>query len=744
MSRFRTSCRATKSERKGLAAATLSVLTAMNLGGAAFAQEKDHEATGGVETVVVTAERRAEDQRTVPIAVTAISPKKLEALSLRNVDTVQMVTPSLNYGSSNAFSDTFIRGIGSNSPLPGLETSVATYVDGAYVARGVGAIFDLLDTSSVQILNGPQGTLYGRNATGGAIVITTADPVDDYEGHALVEYGNFNRVLAEAVLNAPLTDTIDARFAGRYTRYDGYKENLALGTKAGESDAYDVRLKIGWHPSNQFSSVLSAETSRTIADENEAQNGVPAPYCLGCLFTGEKVPGFYEFYSDMKGPDSRINDRNVNLHSKATFGIFNLDIVSAYRDLTFRDFNDLDATAAPLLTVHFAAGGKTFTQDVTLTSDSGTWVDGLLGVSYLNDQSAVSDFDTGAFVAPLQMAFGDVPRGMNSVLSDSISVFGEVSVKPLERLKITLGGRYNHDERTLRTNQNLAASVGFGGGAPTMFTERASFDSVTPRAVIDYDFGLVNTYASYNRGFKAGGFNNPTFAPGAPVSPEKTDSYEIGAKYSSPDNSFLLDVDGFISRSKDLQVSVADIVSGGIAIKNAASASAKGVETNLTYVINENLNIFAGGDYLFSRFVHFPNASVAIATPAGLISGIEDLSGTVTPRSPRWTLFVGSSAETLITDSWRLHLDGVLHFTSRYDFFPGAGGSLMTDQQASMALVNASGYVAPVDDKFQIGFYVNNLTGKKYYQTIQSSPPFGVYFLAAMPRTYGLRLKYNL
>lgn len=699
-----------------------------------------------VEDIIVTAQRRSESLQRVPISVTAVTPARIEELNLRSIDALQAVAPSLVFSKGQGFSQTFIRGVGTSFPAPGLEGSVATYVDGAYISRGIGTLFDLLDTQNVQVLNGPQGTLYGRNATGGAILLTTSEPTDRLEGYALAEYGRYNHVLGEAVLNIPISPTLSARFAGRYTQEDGYIHNLTLDKDAPAFKSYTVRGKLKWEPSSDFSAVLTVEQSRIKQGLLPHVNSVPAPLCLGCAITGE-VPVRADDYvvrNDLVEKDNISKSTSVNLRLKLSSGIFNIESVTAYRNLFNDAVNDLDGTGVNLFNYYAYLGGKTFTQDLTVSTSSGTWVDATVGLSYLRDKGFFFPRLTGGAFAAVVPIAGDFPAAQNFVRTESVSAFAEVVLKPVDHLSITLGARYNYDDRQLRATENLAANLSFAGGVgPMAFRQGASFRSVTPRAVIAYDFGIVNAYASYNRGFKAGGFNTPVFAPVDAVRPETIDSFEAGLKFVSPDRRLRASIAGFYYLQDDLQVSVIDLTVGGTVIRNAASAKGRGVEADFSYTPVKGLEIFGGATYLHARFKSFPDASVNLVTPTGLVAGIEDLSGKPVPRAPDFAGYIGANVEQSVTPDWKVGLNAVARHSSSFDFYPGAGGQLRFDRQPAYTMVNVSGYVGPTNNSFQIGFYINNLTNAKIYNQKSTSAPFGVYEDIGPPRTYGARIKYS-
>jgi iron complex outermembrane recepter protein len=706
--------------------------------------------------LVVTAQRRVQNIEDVPIAVTAITPTAIENLDIRSVQNIQELTPDLVFDPSDGWPATYIRGVGTPLATPGLEAPVATYVDGAYLPRASGTLFQLLDPASVEVLRGPQGTLYGRNASGGAILLNTADPTHELGGYASQEYGNFNHRQSELVLNLPATDTLAFRFAARYYDQDGYLNNIPTTGALGSSEGYDVRGKVKWDPTGDFSAILGVEYSYDDSQRDPAQSGVATgPLCFVCSAYGMTLPASgWNVSNDFPAPFVTYS-RDVNLKLNYKEGDLAFQSITSFRNLFGTTTSDQDFSQLPIYVYDSGFGGKTFTQDLQVSSSFSGPVNFLAGLQYIHDNAqALASVYGSLFGIPYTVGQPinreNLPSAFQTVITKSYAGFAEVYIKPIDRLTVTLGGRYSYDARDLSSTETPLGILIFTGGlGQAEYDESASFSKFTPRAVVSYDFDTVNLYASYTQGFKAGGFNTPAFTRQPQINPETIDSYEIGAKYVSPDRRVRLNVAAFHYIYDDLQVSVVDLATGGLSIVNAAKAKGDGVEAEWNYHPTDWLQVGAGGDYLDARYVSYDNAEVYTATPGvpgsygipgGVVTTTADLGGTPLPRSPKYTAFLSETIEAPIGANFIGKLNAVARYTSEYNFDPDAGGSLQFDRQPTYTLTNVSGSVGPRAGAYEVGFYIDNLTNKLYYYG-RATEAQGPVNYPAPGRTYGLRVK---
>jgi iron complex outermembrane receptor protein len=744
-----------KSRHIRLGISSVASAAALLVSSAAFAEAgvspPAHEASADQNgDIVVTAQRRNESLQKVPIAVTAITPAAIQNLNIRTIDNIQTVTPGLVFNTGYAFPQTYIRGVGTLAALGGLEQPVSLYIDGVYVPRSVGTVFDLIDIGSVEVLKGPQGTLYGRNATGGAILINRANPTHEFGATGELEYGRFNHIKADAAINLPVNDQFAVRLVAGYVKDDGFIRNVFTDKRNDGRRAVTLRGKALWEPTTNFSALLSVEYDHTnLLTPAPGKQLSTGALCVPCGLGVTTPAGFYQVNNDFDGnrPGYAL-DTTLRLQYEA--GPLSFQSISAYRKVTFdrasdRGGTDSDTSPIPLLRSFGYFKGETYSEDFQVSSRFEGIVNFLAGGQVVSDRGLVDFGLSGlALGLPYSSTAASIANTTQHIRTNSYAAFAEVYIKPIHRLTITLGGRYSRDTRRMASIVSPEGVAVLDPGGPAAFAQRVSSNKFTPRAVIAYDTGPVNLYASYTRGFKAGGFNTPSFGPQpVPIRPENITSYEIGAKFASADRRTHLNVAAFRYIYKDLQVSSVDILSGGQFITNASSAHGKGIEAEFNQEVGKWLTFSAGAAYLDAHYVSYPNASIFVPTAGGYANGVADLSGVRLPRAPKWTAFVSPSIHVPVGDDYLLRLSPVLRYTSSYDFEPDGGGPDHNDRQKRLTLVNLSGGIGPRSGRYEIGFYVDNLTNRKYYSLIVTGN-FGAAGYAVRPRAFGARVKFKI
>ncbi|HEX8513977.1 MAG TPA: TonB-dependent receptor [Allosphingosinicella sp.] len=626
------------------------------------------EAEAGIQDIVVTAQRREQALQDVPIAVTAFTGESLEERRIDDALDVQFNTPNLIYVGNERPA---LRGVGNNAISSTAENGTPAFTNGAYV--GARAENEYYDLERIEILRGPQGTLFGRNTTGGAINLITRRPNGDFGGEVFAEYGNFDSLRLKAALNLPLGDVLQQRFAGYYLKRDGYTENLFTGRGIDSRDQFGLRsstrLVIG--PSTQANLMVQyyRENSSRSRENKRLCKATPVLGCSpvelgfdspdaattvfqkllaafspagvfpkgGNIYAGAVNPPNLRQVSADYDPTYFGEELLATLDLSHDFGSITLNSLSGYakgeteantdydnaalpfrflKPITYRLDDDTVITTDQLRTTDsFKGRGRTYTQELRLTSDFEGPIDFTAGLFYLNTRSSASFEIFHPALELAAIAFG-LPEASRRFINEtprakteSRAVFGETYVRLGEATQLTFGLRYTKDEKAIRTRTILLSPPG-----PFVVAER-EYSRVTGRAAIDHeidhgDFGQSRLYASFARGYKAGGLNpgnsnTPEFAP------ESLDAFEIGAKNDLFGRKVQANLAAFYYDYNDLQLGQRV---AGTAITSNGDARVWGLEGEFLFLPMPRLQFNANLSYLKTRIGDF--TTVDAANPA--------------------------------------------------------------------------------------------------------------------------------
>ena len=676
------------------------------------AEQTDQPATG---EIIVTAQRRNERQVNVPIAITAVSAQSLAAAGVTSTAELGQVVPGLRLDLSGAFFQPTVRGVGSATAGVGISSNVATYIDGIYRPSPFTTNFELGDLETIQVLKGPQGTLFGRNATGGAILVKTADPTFDPSGSAKVSYGRYNEVHASATVSTGLSDKIAVALSGVYARSDGFVKDVNTGKNAGQFERYGVRGKILLKPTDNISFLLIGEHYRAHDNNVIAYNAFDGrTFARGV--PGIVVPtGRGQVASDIN-PRYEVERNAVSL--RATFELKGGTVtsLSAYStDNVPQQLIDFDATALPGLAVNIPFNEKTFTQELTFVSKNSGPVDYTFGLYYF--------YDKGEQPRYLVSIGGAAPFNLFNVgvTTKAYAGFVDLTYKITPQLTFTGGARYSLEDQT-----------GFFRVFPpsAAVSRKEKFHGFTPRAILRYELAPnTNVYLSYNRGFKAGGFAPTTFDL-TPFRNEQIDAYEVGYKMARP--TFDLQTSAFYYNYKDLQI--ANYSSGVGIIKNAAKSRIYGADIQTTLRPIDRFTLQVGMAYTHSEYTSFPDASFypGTGTPTDpVVVAQKSASGQPLIRTPEFTGSVSASYDQPVGHG-NLRFSTSYYQTTRFNFDP-----VGQFQQKGYGLLSGRIMFSPGDKRFSIGVFGTNLTDKTYLTQVL---PFSGAILQTYgtPRTYGV------
>lgn len=708
-------------------------------------------ASGGLADIVVTANKREERLQDVPIAIQAVTGAQLAMNHISTTQDLQLLSPSLVYNQLGGFAQPFLRGIGTDVSSPNVDPSVATYIDGAFLADSQSTITNLLGVERVEVVSGPQGTLYGRNAVGGAINIITLTPQQKFDSRASVGIGNLDSLDASYRISGGVTDTLAVGLYAAGSRRDSiygrfgpipkndYPPYSHTGDREHQSN-YGVRLKANWTPSSAVRLVGSVEYLRTQSPDASAfrqgQDNATG-FAMGApVQTGYRV--LQTDYPD----ENHFNQFTATLREEVNLGDYQIVGISSYHRTKGFTSNDLDATSTPLYASFADITNKHFSQEAQLLSPKDRPIAFILGAYYFHQNSfeGITNQSEIAFPAPITSILLD-----DRVKTQSAAVFGEVTWKPFYGFRITAGGRYTHETKKERgaftsSLDDTGAQVGPVTNFPNANLRYSNF---TPKVTIDYKVGGAMFYATYSKGFKSGAFNMASPSD-PPVTPEKLTSYEGGVKSTLVGGKLRLNLDGYYYDFKDLQVQSLKQGTGGLSVyKNAANARAYGIEASVAVAVTHELRLTGQAAWEhteYKDFQNYPGYIVGVPgdpTAPGNTGINVDALGNQLQRAPKWVGTFAADYNKQLASGGKVSANANVYYNGGYYWDP-----TNTIRQKRYALLNGSvGYTLP-DGHWSVNAYASNLTNK-HYQTVEYRIVFGTLVTDAMPRTYGLSVAYQ-
>lgn len=746
------------------ARASVAGIIAAALAWPSFALAQDtnppaEEQSGGLEEIIVTAQRRSENLQKVPISISAITSERLEATGMTSTLSLPQAVPSVQITKSGIASIFFIRGVGNTSGGTGEEGANAFYIDGVYLADLQQANTEFNNIERVEVLKGPQGTLFGRNASGGLINIITREPGSEFMAKGNIGYGNYNTVNGQLYVAGPLSSTVSADIAltGR-KQHDGYGVNIATGEDNMSGWHWGARSKIVfkpnddiklvaagdyWHARDTYSSAFTIDQGSFLAAPAGTPIGTP-----GTLIgpAGNLVYGYAGDYNSNTLDPSFVDIKvwGLSLTGTVDLGIGELTSLTAYRRLNAISNVDSDYGPPTLVQLRIPSFSKTFQQELRLASNKGGPVDWLVGLFYFNAKSGVNDQIT---------LLGSQTTGQvtNTLMTtNSYAAFGEATWHVTPTTHITGGLRYTKEDRDLVGTQRAIGSTTLTLNK----TDHISYNKLTYRAAIRQDItDDFNVYASYNRGFKAGlwQLNSPAAAP---VKPQTTDAFELGFKAELFDRKLRLNVAGYHYRVDDYQVRAAPGNAATAILLNATEVKIDGVEVGLEFAPTSNLTIFSEMNFLNARFGDFPGApftypNPADCTPAGPTPGLTtgpqsggnrtclgNAAGNRVAISPRFTASLGVNYVMPMGGDSKLEFNALYSHNSGY-FFEQDNRL----KQEPFDLLSGS-IEYHINDHFSVQLWAKNLTNTFYWVSKLGSA-FASHGEAQAPRTFGGRIAFN-
>lgn len=670
-----------------------------------------------LEEILVTAQRRDESRQDVITSLSVLEGQGLVESGIQDVTDLPLYVPGLII-SQIAASQISLRGISTQAQSVGGDPGVASYKDDIYLSRPGMAYVSFFDTERVEVLRGPQGTLYGRNTTGGVLHIISRKPEEEFGGYLIGQYGRFDKRRFEGAVNLPVSEEFAIRAAGIYHKRDGYLRNLYDGKHVGDADEYGIRLSGKWTGSNA-TAVLQYEHTQTdsVIDPFKALTVGLANYGFGGYSPVDEWDEVNQNYPLVD--DKTLHSVNLRVDWDLSEQM-TLTSITGWRDFEVYELNDLDDTEVELASYFGDLYAETFQQEFQLnyTNDPLTVIAGAF--FWWEEAEQILDFP---FFPP------GVLHSLPHIETFSWAVFGQATYSLSDRARLTVGLRYTKDKKDFN---NEHAYVPF---VPLAYQEAVGkYDAVTGRVALEWDVNEdILAWASVSRGYKGGGFNGAGIAP--PFDSEYLLAYEAGVNASFADNRVEVNLTGFYSDYTDMQVQ--RIVSIGSTIDNAGEASGGGAELELRALLSETVSLNVGISVADMKFDAFLTAD-----PVNEAVGIRDLAGNDLPRVAPFT---GSGSLNLaqpiggggtLTASFEVQHQGRIYF----DQF-----NRKVNSQGAFTVINARvGYESP-GEAWYVAAYGKNLTDKEYTESRFEIGALGGTVLAVLgpPVEYGFEVGYN-
>lgn len=660
---------------------------------------------GMLDEIVVTAQRREENLRDVPIAINAITGNALQNIGVADTSTLVQAVPSLNFTRSGPSGIFVIRGVSTPNGAAGEEGSTAVYVDDVYMPDLASTINTFNNIQRIEVLNGPQGTLFGRNATGGLIRIITRDPGDSAELDGQIGYGNYGTYSGQLYAAAPLSDRvgINLAFTGQ-AQTNGFGYNQTLGR--------DVRTNNYWGLRSKLVAKAGDNLKITLGGEYFWTHDTTATFLWPQTATGIAAS-----QDSLAGYDSgtRIKVWGVNGKIELDLGSVALTSITAYRHLKNHSDFDVDGNAPDTLHLFYDNSTKAFQQEVRLASTSTEPLSWQLGVFYLHLVATVDQYQLGAALGANTSHI--VARGV----TDSISVFGEATYALSPVLHLTGGLRWTSEQRKLPVGRTDTIPPIGPVTSLTNPLSGATYSNLTFRGALRYDVSdRANVYVSVNKGFKSGQFNLQS-PHDAPVRPQTIMAYEVGAKADLLDRRLRVSLAGYHYNISDYQVRSA--IGGVSALRNAAQVRIDGVDVNLEAAVTDRLRLTAGASWLDARYAGFLNSTTG------------NVSGNKTASAPHFNFTLGGSYTLPLGGESELRLTANYVHKSSHVFEPN--NVLL---QPAYDVVNAS-IEYRLNEHAALEFYMRNIGDELY--NVQMATTVGATNLAGTPRQYGANFKFH-
>lgn len=712
-----------------------------------------------LEEVIVTAQKREQSLQDVSLAVTAVSAEDLLRGNISNIEDLQHRVPGVTFGNDFAFAKLFIRGVGLNSSFAGIDPSVALHVDGAVVAQAAAQFGSLFDLERVEALRGPQGTLYGRNATGGSINLVTAKPTQTFGGYTNLSIGGSDMSYGvDSAISGPLTDSLLGRVAVHYQHHDGYGKHTGTGTDIDDLNVIGTRGHLQFKFGDGVDLLLSGE----YAKEDDHSKSV---HFIAPMFPNPPLPSLRATGLPNVSPNSRNagGDFRPTFESETWAATATLTVrmsdATSFKSLTnYREFDDqltqdFDVSdtvngnfpPAPTSTTQLQAiGDDQFTQELQFIYD-GDRLHGIAAAYYLTES-----IDSLVLLGrdPVRQPTRSrviVPATLDV---DAWALFTNFTYDLTEMFSIKAGARYSAEKRTMENHFAVASPVDTAAVYDPVRRASRDYSDFSPELGVELrpSDGIM-LYATYSEGFKSGTANLGERVPNL-VNPETIENLEAGLKSWLLKDSLMLNVAAFKYKVEDAQYDRTYAITAppfyAARLENAATTDGKGIELETSWIATDNFKMSFAGTYYHIRFDKFLSQNPinpALFGPGGSTLPPEDLTGNRPRNTPDWTAELSATYQWPLNSGASLALTGVVssrdkqYYTEFNDEVTGQDGFTLYD--ANLLYTGAGG-------KFTLNFWGKNLSDEMIvsgiYVTSTARTITGTYL---PPRTYGVTAGYK-
>ncbi|RZJ00340.1 MAG: TonB-dependent receptor [Brevundimonas sp.] len=695
-----------------------------------------------LDDVIVTARRTEESIQRTPLSVSAFSGESLERQGAQQVTDLQGSVPNLNIvqgrGSSNA-TNIYIRGIGQPDALQTFDPAVGVYVDDVYYSRIRGSQFDLLDLERVEILRGPQGTLYGKNTIGGAMKLVSRRPGQEFRARGSAAYGDYDLIDVQGSVSGPISDSLAFGLSALHSERGGYVTDPGTGAEYNDKNTTAVRGALAWDPSEAIQVDLTADYSKDDAGLNVGQAQNNLTYLVGggtAFVVAQPVPEYNFQTRTTPGLPNSTRLESYGTALRVSWDLadgLSLKSISSYRELHTDDYIDFDATQLEIADALVAVDQNQTSQELQLTWE-GEHITAVGGLYYLKEEvvSHQESYDN-ALVGPL-LGNPTFTRLIDDNLeTTSKAAYANATVRVTDAFRVSGGVRYTEEEKDYaRTTSTLSNSPLLVGGY-AFSPPKGTYEDTSIMVSADYQItDEMMIYARYAQGFKSGGFNGRanSATESTEYEPETANSFEVGSKITTWDNRVRFNLTGFTTKYENFQARVSgiDTIPGNpvplavLSVLNAGELSISGFEIETAAVVTPNFTVDAQIGFLDAEYEQFADARF---TATGGSRAFQDPA-----FSPKWTARYGAQYVFDLPGGGDITVGGAAKYRSRMalavdNTLPNSTTELPGMFQDAYWLYDARAVFNDASGRYSLGVYGQNLSDEVYKTDAQEFSSIG-------------------